>query len=82
MVTWCNVPYKRRKTETKTTNRRSSLWENEDGVQTQDTRDKIANRKRINGRGGDPVVMHCPAAVEEAPNPEQRGECTHTANRS
>ena len=39
-------------------------------------------RKRINGRGGAPALMHRPAAVEVAPSPEKRGECAYTASRS
>ena len=47
----------------------------------QDTRDKQKvelKTKQVNGRGGAPALMHCPAAVEAAPNPEKRGEYAHT----
>ena len=38
-------------------------------------------RKRVNGRGGAPALMHRPAAVEAEPCPEKRGECANTASR-
>ena len=42
------------------------------------TREKH-ERKRANGQGGVPAVMHHLAAAEAAPSPEQRGDCAHTA---
>ena len=61
----------------------SFFGENEDGVQTQDTRDKqkLQKRTRVNGRDGAPALMQRPAAIEAAPSPEKRGECSHTASR-
>ena len=38
-------------------------------------------RKRVNGRYGAPALMHRPAAIEAAPSPEKRAECSHTAGR-
>ena len=38
-------------------------------------------RKRVNGRDGAPALMHRPAAIEAAPSPEKRGECSHTASK-
>ena len=38
-------------------------------------------RKRVNGRGGAPALIHSPTAIEAAPSPEERGDCSHTASR-
>ena len=45
------------------------------------TKPKIKTRKRVNGRGGAPALMHRPGEVEAAASPEKRGECVHTASR-
>ena len=42
---------------------------------------KNQKRKRVNGRDGAPALIHRPAAIEAAPSPEKRGECSHTASR-
>ena len=59
------------------------LGENEDGLQTQDTRgNKILNTKRtrVNGRDGAPALVHRPAVTAAAPSPEKgkmRGVLPH-----
>ena len=82
-------PSKRRTTKpkNKTQNRRTDLGFVAKSRMEYKSRTRVTSkrlnqkRKRVNGRDGAPALMHRPAAIEAAPSPEKRGECSHTASR-